>query len=48
MTSNDEFDRPFNFNLEEMRKAVESKGIEVPEWALMGVESFIKWLEGNG
>lgn len=48
MANNDELDPQFNFNLEEMRKAVESKGIEVPEWALMDVESFIKWLEGNG
>lgn len=44
MTNNDD---GFNFDLEEMKRAVESPTIEVPDWALKDVESFDKWLMGE-
>jgi len=44
MTNNDD---DFNFDLEEMKRAVESPTVEVPDWALKDFESFCKWLMGE-
>jgi hypothetical protein len=38
-------ERPFNFDLDEMKKAMESGMVEIPDSVLVSVEAFDEWLE---
>jgi hypothetical protein len=38
-------ERPFNFDLDEMKKAMESGMVEIPDSALISIEAFDEWLE---
>lgn len=38
-------DKYFNFDLEQMKKALESPMIMIPDWALESDESFCEWLD---
>lgn len=38
-------ERPFNFDLDEMKKVMESGMVEIPDSALISIEAFDEWLE---
>jgi hypothetical protein len=38
-------ERPFNYDLDEMKKAMESGMVEIPDSALVSIEAFDEWLE---
>ena len=37
----------FNFDLDEMKKAMESKLISIPDCALEDIDAFSEWLDSN-
>lgn len=41
------YDCPFNFDLEEMKEALEGPAVEIPEEALVDQDVFHKWLMGT-